>query len=113
LPEQCYGRELDGEHSAMAKRFWEALRRSGQAQFYEESDWAAAELLVVAIDSFVRKPSAMLLASINSGMSSLLVTEGDRRRARLELEREGGGGEGDDDAGDVTKLDEYRRRLSG
>ena len=102
------GEPLEGEHSEHAQRFWESLRRSGQSQFYEPSDWAAAELVVVAIDTFVRKPSAMLLASIQSAMSNLLVTEGDRRRARLELQRV----TEEPEEADVSELAEYRRRAS-
>jgi hypothetical protein len=103
------GPKLIGTHSAVGRRFWVALQSSGQAQFFEPSDWAAAELVVLAIDSFVRKPSSMMLAAIQTGMTNLLVTEGDRRRARLELERLGSeGGEGD-----VSWLDDARRRLRG
>lgn len=106
-----YGPELPGVHCEESARFWEALRTSGQAQFYEPSDWAMAELILIAIDAFVARPSAMMLASLNSALSSLLVTEGDRRRARLELEREQPAAPDADT--DVTELDEYRRRLSG
>lgn len=101
------GPELPGHHCDVARRFWEALRHSGQAQFYEPSDWAAAEVLVAAIDAFMDRPSAVLLASINSGMSNLLVTEGDRRRARLELEKPAP----PEVTTDVARIDEFRRRL--
>src|SRR5690349_10598768 len=66
------GPELEGEHSEVGVRFYEALRRSGQAQWYEPSDWAMAELVVMAIDSFSAKPAAMMLASMNSAMANLL-----------------------------------------
>jgi hypothetical protein len=110
VDDKVRGPELTGRHSAVAVRFWEALRRSGQAKHYEPSDWAAAELTVLAIDAFVKRPAAVLLASINSSMSNLLVTEGDRRRARLELERPSDGGEAD--GADVSEIDEYRLRLA-
>lgn len=102
------GPDLVGEHSELATRWYESLRRSGQADFYEASDWATAEILVVSIDAYVRKPTALMLSSIMSGMSNLLVTEGDRRRVRLELE--------DPDSGEdasVTALDDYRNALGG
>jgi hypothetical protein len=35
-----------------------------------------------------RGPNGQLVAALNSVMSSLLTTEGDRRRARMELERQ-------------------------
>lgn len=105
------GPKLTGRHSAAARRFWEALRRSGQAEFYQASDWAAAELVVAAIDTFVRKPSAMMLASINSAMSNLLVTEGDRRRVRLELEQPAAAREPDVEQAKIKQLADYRKRV--
>lgn len=90
-------------------RFYEALRRSGQSQFFEPSDWSyAAEIVCTAIDTYASKPSAMMLASINSAMSSLLVTEADRRRVRMELDR---AQPDDEEAGSVSEIDEWRRRL--
>lgn len=103
--------KLTGSHSAVAKRFWERLGESGQAQFFQPSDWSQAELVVLAIDAFVSKPSAMMLQSINSAMSSLLVTEGDRRRLRLELQAPSDSEDGGDD--DVAWFDDARRRLRG
>lgn len=106
---ELYGKPLTGTHSAAAKRFWDALRRSGQAQFYEPSDWAVAELVVISIDTFARKPSAMMLAAINSMLSGLLVTEADRRRIGLELEKPAPVTDGEGDP-KVTALDAYRDR---
>lgn len=103
------GPELGGgEHSDLGRRWWEALRRSGQAQFYESSDWAHAELVVNAIDTFVERPSAMMLASINSMSATLLVTEGDRRRLHMELEK-APAAESEQDAA-IAHLAEYRKR---
>ena len=76
------GPVLTGEHSDLGRRFYEALQRSVQAQWYEDSDWATAELLVAAIDDCVKRPSAAMFAAINVGMRGLLVTVADRRRAR-------------------------------
>lgn len=104
------GYDLEGDHSPLAFRFWVALRQSGQTQFFEPSDWFTAELVVAAIDQFVATPSAALLASIQSLMTSLLVTEGDRRRLRVELERTAP--EATPDAA-VTALDDFRRRVAG
>lgn len=79
------GPDLHGRHTAIAKRWYESLRRSGQAAYYEPSDWSAAELCVHAIDVYLAHPTALMFAAIQSAMSNLLTTEGDRRRARLEL----------------------------
>lgn len=106
------GPDLEGEHSPIAHRWWQALRRSGQAQFFEPSDWAQAELVVTAIDSFAAKPSAMMLQTIDKMSGSLLVTEGDRRRVRLELERQDPAAASEDDA-DVSWIDDARNRLRG
>ena len=109
----------------IAKRWFESLARSGQAAFYEPSDWATAELLAEAISRELRpkvvgitaagevvKAEAALtgsaLQALLKGMSSLLVTEGDRRRARVELERPKPEPEGGD--GGVSWLDDARRR---
>lgn len=104
------GPALTGRHSSLGKRFYEALRRSGQAQWYEASDWSAAELLVAAIDEFAKKPSAAMLAAVNVGMRGLLVTEADRRRARIELERRVDPVSEQDAA--ISSLSEYRRGVS-
>lgn len=110
VPDEIRGPKLTNarQHTAVARRFWESLRESGQAEFYEASDWAAAELLTFAIDSYVKRPSGRMLRAISAGMGGLLVTEADRRRVRLELERKRHT-EGED--GDVSEIEEYRRRL--
>lgn len=95
------------KHSAAARRFYESLRTSGEAQFYEDSDWAyAADIICTAIDAYIAKPSAAMLTAITQAMSPLLATEGERRRARLELERPTVGEEPD-----VPNIDVFRRRL--
>lgn len=127
----------------IAKRWFEALTTSGQAAFYEPSDWATAELIAesmsrdlkpqvvgmsetVETDSesgiaFTKAEPVMAtiplkgasLAAYLKAFASLLVTEGDRRRARVELDRPRGG-DVDGDVADVSWLDEARRaRESG
>lgn len=88
------------------RRFYESLRRSGQAQFYEPSDWQLAALVAAAIDSFVEEPRATLLDSIAKMSTELLASEGARRRLRLELEH----GE-DEPVTPVTWADDARRRF--
>jgi hypothetical protein len=64
-------------------------RRSGQAQFFEPSDWAQAKVWahLLSVELFKDKPSAMMIAAWASGAAELLTTEGARRRMRIELER--------------------------
>lgn len=102
------GPDLVGRHRAVAVRWYEALRRSGQARWFEPSDWAAAELVVLAIDQFVEKPSAFMFGQLMSAQASLLVTEAERRRLRIELSPEPEGEEADPD---VAYLDEWRGQL--
>ncbi|MFK0182309.1 hypothetical protein ACIQVR_40865 [Streptomyces xanthochromogenes] len=82
--------EPDRHWHEIATDWYLSLRESGQAAFYEPSDWAmaryAAELMSRALQTD-RPPNGQLVAALNSVMASLLTTEGDRRRARMELER--------------------------
>ncbi|MDR3080342.1 MAG: hypothetical protein LBV60_05330 [Streptomyces sp.] len=74
----------------IATDFYLSLQESGQAAFYQPSDWVVAryvaELMSRGLTSD-RPPNGQYVAALNSAMSSLLATEGDRRRARIELER--------------------------
>ena len=74
----------------IAREWYLSLRESGQAVFYQPSDWAvaryAAELMSRGLSSD-RPPNGQFVAALNSVMTSLLSTEGDRRRVRIELER--------------------------
>lgn len=83
--------ELDlGETThPLVTSMYESLRHSAQAKFYEPSDWEYARLTFHFVNELLwrREPSAMMLASVNQMLTSLLMTEGDRRRVRLEVER--------------------------
>jgi hypothetical protein len=111
----------------VARRWYESLAASGQSRWYEPSDWATAYLLAESMsrdlgEQVVGTTQAGVIlrdripikgVSLNAylkGMSTLLVTEGDRRRARLELER--GQADADEEAA-VAALDDYRRRITG
>lgn len=97
----------------IATDWYLSLRVSGQSAFYEPSDWAmsryAADLMSKVLLS-ERGPNGQLVAALNSVMSSLLTTEGDRRRARMELERKKPRAE---TSGSVTALDDYRSAFGG
>ncbi|WP_234315017.1 hypothetical protein [Streptomyces sp. NRRL F-5135] len=98
----------------IATDWYLSLRESGQAAFYEPSDWAvaryAAELMSRVLDCSERGPNGQLVAALNSVMSSLLTTEGDRRRARMELERKKLAGP---KLASVSPLDSYRDIAGG
>jgi len=95
----------------IAKDMYNSLRRSGQAAFFEASDWATAKLAAEATSRLLKADhfSAMLMAAIDGMWQRLLMTEGDRRRLGIELEKPKA-----DAAAEaaVSDLDEYRARLT-
>lgn len=97
----------------IATDWYLSLRESGQAVFYQPSDWAmaryAAELMSRLLSSD-RMPSGPLVAALDSVMARLLTTEGDRRRARIELERRPAARQAP--AG-VTAIADYRASIGG
>jgi hypothetical protein len=121
-------RKANARWHPVAKRWFESLSASGQSKFYEPSDWATAELIAESISRELKPqvvgvtkdgeavmvavpPKGQTISAWLKGMSVLLVTEGDRRRMQLELQRPDPAGE--EAAGDVSEIDEYRRRLRG
>lgn len=122
--------EGDPEWHPVALGWFESLKASGQSQFYASSDWATAVLLAESIsrelspqpvvvgkgdDARVEMlsfpPKGASLAAWLRGMTALLVTEGDRRRAALELQRPAP--ERAEEAGSVSSLDAWRGRVDG
>lgn len=97
----------------IATQWYLSLRESGQAAFYQPSDWAmaryAAELMSRGLNSD-QPPNGQYVAALNSVMGSLLTTEGDRRRARIELERKPATAQAP--AG-VTAIADYRASIGG
>lgn len=96
----------------IARDWYVSLQESGQAAFYQASDWATARYaaeLMSRLLSTDRAPNGQLVAALNSVMGSLLTTEGDRRRARIELERQPTGPK----LAVVSPLDSYRDIAGG
>lgn len=95
----------------IARRLWDSLALSGQSKFYEPSDWALAYSLMddLTYYKFATKRSGQMLASIYAQMSSLLISEGDRRRAGIELARKSS--EELESAG-VMEMNKWREALS-
>jgi hypothetical protein len=100
----------DPDWHPIARQLWDSLSTSGQADWYQSSDWAVAYSICDDVSYYKRssKRSGQMLASIYSAMSSLLLTEGDRRRVRIELEREP---EIEDRSAGVVAIAEYRKAL--
>lgn len=107
--------EADENWEELTITYWESFQRSGQAVFYEPSDWMTAYMLMEVLDRWLKpqdvrvgeyRPGAQeggeveytfeakiipipgnVLSSILKGLTSLMATEGDRRRLSVELER--------------------------
>lgn len=83
----------DPKWHKIAKMFWESLKKSGQSDFYQQSDWAFAYSLADDLSAYKEatwangdaKRSPEMLKALLQGMERLLVAEGDRRRVRVEL----------------------------
>lgn len=103
--------DADPAWHPLARKYFDALKVSGQGRYFEPSDWMHA---VVSMEILTRmlvsgRLSAQLYAAWTADTARLLVTEGDRRRMRLELERAPDVNP-DADAG-VASMDAWRERL--
>ena len=118
----------DSAWHKVARGWYLSLAKSGQSRFYEPSDWATAYLIAESLSrdlstqvvGFTEKEGAITatiplkgasLSAYLKAMSSLLVTEGDRRRLRLELQR--GVVVDEDEAASVTALADFQSKLRG
>ena len=74
----------------IARDWYRSLRSSGQASYYEPSDWQTARLLADQMSRllYADELNASLLNAIIQASRDLMTTEGQRRRLRLELTRE-------------------------
>lgn len=99
----------------IARRWWRSLAASGQAQFYEPSDWAAAEYVAHAMTRSLAEGAfkAGLFHEVFAAMEALLTTEEARRRAGIEVTRTLGAPADDEDDDGPASLAEYREALRG
>ncbi|ALA48115.1 minor tail protein [Mycobacterium phage Phlei] len=105
-----------GETHPLVIDLYESIKKSAAVRFYEPTDWQYARLTLFTLNQELinaqhhGKPvGAMKLTAINQMLSSLLLTEGDRRRVRLEVERQ----TGDSPTGKVLDMtDVLKQRLA-
>lgn len=99
----------DPEWHPIADRMWRAMKSSGQADFFQNSDWAFAYSLMDDLSHYKKsgKRSGQMLQSILSAMERLLITEADRRRARVELSAP----EEENESASVTAIADYKQGL--
>jgi hypothetical protein len=83
-----------GETHPLISEMYDSIRASAAVKFYEATDWQFARMTLymlnqelIAAQNNGKPVGAMKLTAINQMLSALLLTEGDRRRARLEIER--------------------------
>lgn len=93
----------------IAKRLWDSLKASGQADYYQQSDWAYAFHVMEELSLYKKsaKRSSMMFGALDAALTKLLVTEGDRRRARIELQAP----EEEKPSAAVLALADYRQDL--
>ncbi|MEU0937585.1 hypothetical protein [Embleya sp. NPDC005971] len=105
--------EPDPGWHPIARDWFLSLSESGQAVFYQPSDWQTARYVAEAMHTNLSQGrfSAQLFAAVTAAMSNLLVTEGDRRRVRVELARRTSGAP-EQPAG-VTAIADYRASIGG
>lgn len=99
------------EWHPLVRELYLSLPESGQARFYEPSDWAFARMTCELLSRQLgaEKINASLISTIMSSLDRLLVAEADRRRARLILERD----EPTEDAPSVAIMAKYRKAAGG
>ena len=94
---------VPSEWGSLARGLYEGARDSGQADFYQQSDVAYLMFVLEETNRYMEpygtrphpetgemvavypKRSGQLFQALHSSMQSLLLTEGERRRARIEL----------------------------
>lgn len=99
------------EAHSMVVDFYDSLVISGQARYFEPSDWEYARIVCFILQTIVTspKPSSEMFKAWQTAASNLLVTEGDRRRLRIEIARQPVNDKSQDDA-DALVL-EFRERM--
>ena len=78
---------MDDNWHPRAKQLYKSLKTSGQADYFQNSDWAYALILCDYLTRWYEKPRAMDAVNIETMLSKLGTTEGARRQIlRVELD---------------------------
>ena len=69
--------------------FYNSFQRSGEQDFYQDSDWYTLKLVCHQLNQHMKSGlrSAGMFKEIMSALGPLLATEGHRRQVRIELEK--------------------------
>lgn len=92
----------------LVKNWYKSLKTSGISKYYQNSDWATAQLIAheLSIQFETKRHSAEMMATLFSAMKSLGTTEGDRRSMRIELDQMKDGEE--EKSAKVVAMDAYK-----
>jgi hypothetical protein len=99
---------LPAKTHAVARRWYKALKASGQATYFEPSDWAAALYVAAAMTRNLEAErfSAQMFAAVWSAMDDLLTTESSRRRVRIEVARAV-----EDNSAEESEFERYKKAV--
>lgn len=113
MPDEVEIPPADPGWHKIAKMWYESLLVSGQARFFEPSDWASAHYLaqVITRNLNAAKFSGQLFAAAWQAMNDLLTTEAARRRLKLEIQRPGAGAAAEAEAAAAVMAD-YKSALA-
>jgi hypothetical protein len=77
----------DKDWHPIARKLWDSLKTSGQADFYQNSDWLFAYAVIDDLSVYKKsgRRSSQMAQVIYAALGRLLVTEADRRAVRIEL----------------------------
>lgn len=80
--------DADPSWQPMARDWYTSLAHSGQAVYYQPSDWQTARVWAEVLSRQLTgsRLSAQMIAAWSTAAGELLTTEGSRRRAKLELQ---------------------------
>lgn len=111
LPSTVEQPPVDPNWHEVARDWYESLAESGQARFYEPSDWSAARYVaaVMTRNLSATKFNGQLFSGVWSAMNDLMTTEGSRRRLKLEIER---APDSTKEARAASVLAEYRNNIA-
>lgn len=101
--------QADPEWEPFVRDFFDAFGRSGEADFYQDSDWYTLKLVCHQMNQHMKSNlrSAGMFGEIMRALGPLLATEGHRRLAHIELKKAAP----PKVPASVTAIDETRRKL--
>lgn len=81
--------EPDPGWHPIAAKLWESVKKSTFTRYYEPSDWIVLYSACDDLSNYKKQErrSPTMLAAVNTMLTSLLLTEGDRRRVQIEINR--------------------------